>query len=66
MPTECRLGRLAQDWPAAGGASRRTAFAIGAAVRQGVARLFRVSSLLVPLAAMALAGYHRFRCTTIR
>ena len=59
MPTERRQGR--QKRPAAGGESRRKALAIAvASVRQGVVRFLGVSSLLVPLAAMALAGCQPF------
>ena len=59
MPTERRQGR--QKRPAADGESRRKALAIAvASVRQGVARFRGVSSLLVPLAALALAGCQPF------
>jgi Flp pilus assembly protein TadD len=59
MPTECKHSR--PKWLTAGGASRGEAFAIaGASVRRAVAGFLVVSSLLVPLAAIGLAGCQPF------
>jgi Flp pilus assembly protein TadD len=61
MPIERSRGRLARNWPAAGDAGRRKALATAAAfVRPGVARFLGVSALLLPLAAMVLAGCQPF------
>lgn len=61
MPRERSHDRGAPYRPAAGGAARPTALAMAAvSMRQGAARFRGVSSLLVALAAMALAGCQPF------